>query len=310
MVFAKQTVTVINNTNVLPAVNAWTPWPSNPTLGELVYFNGSGTDANPGDTLSYTWDFGDGTITTGQSVTHRFTAATGIYSVKLSVDDGHLGTVPRPATKTQSVQIYSNSPPIVDVGDYTNVGRNTLYTFSLTASDSNTRDVLRYTWVWGDGESSVTTTQSTRHSYKTNGQYTLTVWADDQTGITSPAHNVSDTGQVEVKNPTGNIAPTMTTSGFGVSTATPWTGQEVRFWANATDANGDILDIVIDFGDGTTSGTITQSDPNATVTVTHVYATEDMFFPAVTFTDLKSAAITKYSSDMVQPRMVRISTWT
>jgi PKD repeat protein len=298
MVFAKQTVTVINNTNVLPVVNAWTPSPSNPTLGELVYFNGSATDANTGDTLSYSWDFGDGNITAGQSVTHRFIESTGVYSVKLSVDDGHLGTVPRPATKTQSLQILSNGPPYeVAVGDYGNVGRNVPYTFSLTASDPNPRDVLRYTWVWGDGQTSVTTTKSTRHTYQNNALYTLTVWADDQTGIAG--HNVSDTGLVQVKNPTGNTAPTMTTSGFGVSAATPWTGKVVQFWANATDANGNLLDIVIDFGDGTTSGTITQSDPNATVTVTHVYETEDMFFPSVTFTDQIAAAITRYSTDMV-----------
>jgi len=298
MVFAKQTVKVIDISNLLPTINAWSPSPSVPTQGELVYFNGSASDPNPGDTLSYSWNFGDGTTTSGQSVTHRFSAGTGIYSVTLSVDDGHLGVDPRPATRTQSLQVVANGPPSISVPDYPKVGKSVPYSFSVTASDPNPRDPLQFTWVWGDGSMSVTTTQSTRHTYKSLGAYTLTVWVDDQTGITSPPHNVSDTGQIQVVQPSTNHAPTMSTSGFGVSSQTPWVGQVVSFWANATDADGNLLDIVIYYGDGANSGTITQSNPNATVTATHVYATADVFFPYVTFTDTIAAAVTKYSTDM------------
>jgi hypothetical protein len=144
----------------------------------------------------------------------------------------------------------------------------------------------------------VTTTKSTRHTYKFTGDYTLTVWADDQTGITTPPHNVSDAGDITVIPPTTNHAPAMLTSGFTVSNANPWVGQLVTFYATPTDSDNDILDVTIDFGDGTTY-TVTQGDVNATVIVTHSYSTASDFFPSVTFTDTIAAAVTKYSTDMV-----------
>ncbi|MCJ7464529.1 MAG: PKD domain-containing protein [Thermoplasmata archaeon] len=296
--YAKQQVTVVDMTNALPVVLAWTPSPSAPTVGEVVYFNGSATDADIVDrpNLAYSWNFGDGTTVDGQNVIHRFTAV-GTPSVTLSVTDGRIGADARPATKTQSIQVFLNLAPSITVGDYMNVDKNQLYTFSVTATDPNTRDPLLYTWEWGDGKVSVTTTKSTRHTYKFTGSYTLTVWVDDQTGITSPSHNVSDTGAILVVPPSTNHAPVMTTSGFTVSTATPWVGQTVIFYAVATDADGDILDVTFDFGDGTTY-TQTQSDPNASVAVAHIYSTVNDFFPSVTYTDGMAAAVTKYSTDM------------
>jgi ABC-type transport system substrate-binding protein len=293
--YAMQKVTVLNYSNAAPVPQAWTPSPSNPTAGELVYFNGSATDANPGDTLSYSWDFGDNTTASGQSVTHRFPAAA-IYSVTLSVDDGHIGLATRPVPRTQSVQVTVNSPPIISVGDYPSVVKGKTTTFTCAASDSNIRDVLKFTWVWGDGGVSVTTTQSTRHTYDHTGDYTLRVWADDGTGITSPPHNASDTGLVHVVNSGVNHAPTLLN--YTVSNANPWTGQAVTFWATPIDLDGDILDVTFVFGDGFSSGVITQSAPNATVSVTHAYMTASDWFPSVIFTDTIAAPVTKYSTDM------------
>ena len=46
------------------------------------------TDPNTGDTLTYSWDFGDGTATsTSASLSHSFPAA-GTYTVTLTVRDG------------------------------------------------------------------------------------------------------------------------------------------------------------------------------------------------------------------------------
>ena len=294
--YAMQKVTVLNYSNAAPTPLAWTPWPSDPDSGTLVYFNGTATDPNPGDTLTYSWDFGDGTVVAGQRATHRFTAGAGLYSVTMYVDDGHLGTATRPVPKTQTLQVTLNSPPIINVPDYSSgVSRNQPYTFSVTATDVNSRDVLKYTWVWGDGSTSVTLTKSTRHTYKFTGTYTLRVWADDQTGITSPLHNVSDTGSVYVAPSGGNVAPVL--SSFTASSVSPWMGQVVTLNATPTDANGDILDVTIYFGDGSNSGVITQSDPNTTVSVTHVYYANGARIPSVTFTDTIAAPISKTSLD-------------
>lgn len=57
------------------------------TLSESLNVNaGCSSDAD-GDSLIYTWDFGDGSSATGSMATHNY-AASGSYVVKLSVSDG------------------------------------------------------------------------------------------------------------------------------------------------------------------------------------------------------------------------------
>lgn len=54
--------------------------------GDTVYFDGSGSTDDRG-IVSYEWDFGDGATASGVTVNHIY-AATGIYTVTLTVTDG------------------------------------------------------------------------------------------------------------------------------------------------------------------------------------------------------------------------------
>lgn len=52
---------------------------------------GSSTDPDPGDVLTYSWDFGDGNNDQGEMVQHTFDDA-GMFFVTLTVSDGRGGT--------------------------------------------------------------------------------------------------------------------------------------------------------------------------------------------------------------------------
>ena len=81
-----------------------------PAPGEEITFNASGSTAGTGS-LSYSWDFGDGTTGNGVQVTHAYGDA-GTYTVTLSVTDG-AGTTDT-ATGTVTVEGGGGSPTVDD----------------------------------------------------------------------------------------------------------------------------------------------------------------------------------------------------
>jgi ABC-type transport system substrate-binding protein/PKD repeat protein len=270
----KATVKVIDTTNTPPHDLAFTYEPSDPDSGTIVYLNGTAID-DQGDTMAFTWNFGDGTTAKGQRVTHQFAKGDPSYTVTMSVDDGHLGLTPRPVNYSRLIAVAPNSPPSITVYDEPTVQKGVAWTFTETASDPNSRDVLRFTWNWGDGKISVTSTPTAIHTYGIKGLYTLTVFADDQTGLAG--HNVSDTGLVNVVQ-LGNHAPVIVQ--FNASNQNPFTDEVVTFYANATDWDNDPCRLTFDFGDGNTS-VVWQSVANTTVSTTHAYTTAGFYVATV-----------------------------
>lgn len=75
--------------------------PTDPDVGDTVFFNANGSTATPPRTIvSYTWDFGDGSSGNGATRTHTYTSA-GTFTVLLTVTDdrSQVGT----ATETVTV---------------------------------------------------------------------------------------------------------------------------------------------------------------------------------------------------------------
>jgi len=68
--------------------------PTNPTVGEEVTFDASGSSDSDGDIVSYEWDFGDGTTFEGQTGSYAYEEA-GDYTVTLTItdDDGATDTL-------------------------------------------------------------------------------------------------------------------------------------------------------------------------------------------------------------------------
>jgi PKD repeat protein len=92
------------------------------TASQAVTFTAGATDAD-GDSLGYTWDFGDGTTGTGASAAHVYTTP-GIYSVTVTVSDGTTTTT----EQTDYVVSAAESP----IGD-DNGGDNTWITGATNA---------------------------------------------------------------------------------------------------------------------------------------------------------------------------------
>ena len=94
--------------NVDPMPHADGPYEGD--VGVPVQFNGSAQDVHA-DTLSYLWDFGDGTTSTQKNPLHTYTTA-GYYEVALTVTDDDGGS----DTDTKDIDIYETRKIALDSG--------------------------------------------------------------------------------------------------------------------------------------------------------------------------------------------------
>ena len=94
--------TSVTITPLLPPIAAFTHTPASPFVGDTVNFDGSGshTQETSATIVSYSWNFGDGVIGTGQKPSHIY-ATSGTKSVVLMVTDS-LGSTD---TETASIVV-------------------------------------------------------------------------------------------------------------------------------------------------------------------------------------------------------------
>ena len=170
---------------------------SNGNEGETLSFAGTAVDAG-NDTLTYSWDFGDGSPgATGSTVSHAY-SDDGHFSVSLTVSDEDNGS----ATALAPVLIANMPPQIQSISGPGSGEEGELLQFSATASDPSSTDAasLVFTWDFGDG-SPVQAGSSLSHSFPDNDNWQLTVTVSDDDGG-------SDSGSLSVI--TSNVSPTIT----------------------------------------------------------------------------------------------------
>ncbi|HXK37283.1 MAG TPA: PKD domain-containing protein, partial [Candidatus Paceibacterota bacterium] len=233
------TVKVSDPSNTAPHSLGISYAPSSPNTGNMIAFTASADD-DQDDPLYYTWNFGD-TYTSQEANPHHRYANPGSYSVTLSVTDNHVSPQPRPVSTTVLVSVSANRQPTVSVPAYPYVGWKINTAFTVTANDLD-GDALRYTFLWGDGDRTVTSTPSATHAYQQKSSFTLTVYADDLTGIAG--HNASGQNTANVVTPVP-VQPGI--SVFSASATTVEVGQAITFTGTASDGNGGVLKLTFQY---------------------------------------------------------------
>jgi PKD repeat protein len=220
--------------------------------GETCSFNGSRSWGGSG-TISYSWNFGDGTTDIGPTSTHRY-AAPGTYIVTLTVEDG-TGAI---GTQTRRLDVIANVAPTAAF-IYGCTGRQC--TFNGHGSSDPDGPIATYSWSFGDGETSGDQTgPMMTHTYSASGTFTVTLTVTDAAGA-------MDTEQHVLVLNTPPLA-SFTTTCTSLTCAVNGSG--------SSDSDGTIVSHAWHFGDGTTGSGATAS---------HTYASAGTYSVTLTVTD-------------------------
>src|SRR3972149_7267163 len=157
----------------------------------IVAFDGSQSSDEDGTIVSYSWDFGDGSIGSGVTVTHAYNEP-GNYKVTLTVtDDGSTQD-----TYNKEIVIKENKKPEAKI-EYSLLEEN-IVAFDGSQSSDEDGTIVSYSWDFGDGSigSGVTVT----HSYNEPGNYKVTLTVTDDDGAYK-----KDVANIKLKNKDNNI---------------------------------------------------------------------------------------------------------
>ncbi len=126
---------------------------------------------------TFTWDFGDSTTSNSINPSHLY-ASPGSYVVKLTAVDPNTCNG---QDATQLTLVVQGSPTAVFTVTPTVPVENTPFVFS-NASSAN---AVRFKWVFGDGDSLLTTSRSNvEHQYNATGTFNVCLIAFNQLGCT------------------------------------------------------------------------------------------------------------------------------
>jgi PKD repeat protein len=278
LVGSKVAIQIVKNR---PPVAALTEATSIINEKEAVSFYASPSHDLDGTIVSYSWDFGDGTTATGNTVTHSYTN-TGFYNVTLTVtdNDGATDTRVHPLHVTNVV----NNPPVASftaTAETVNIDE----TLSFDASETYDSDgsIVAYSWDFGDG--TAVTGVTAEHAYSQAGTYTVTLTVTDNDGITdTTTTTISATTQ-----PAPNQSPI---ASFTKSAETAFSGETLSFDASETyDSDGSIVAYSWDFGDGTAV---------TGVTAEHAYSQAGTYTVTLTVTDNDGASSSTVAETTVE----------
>ena len=152
--------------------------PTAPRPTESVTFDGTQSSDADGDTLTYAWDFGDGSTGTGATARHAF-GAVGTFIATLTVTDDAGAS----STSSVPVTVVDNRAPTGAFTASSTTPRATApVTFDAGGSSDPDADGLTYAWNFGDGNTG--SGAVINHAWGKGGKYTVTLTVSDGFGGT------------------------------------------------------------------------------------------------------------------------------
>jgi len=234
--------------------------PQFPPKRTAISFWGTGsTDPDGDEIVNFRWNFGDGTTAVGPVVSHTYPDARN-YTVTLVVSDGKVDSAP----VSIEVAIFDRAPVANAGGPYSGA-KNSAIRFDGTRSTDGDGDPLTYFWDFGDGTTGTGPTPT--HAYARSGVYTVSLIVNDGSVDSTPPGRA----QVTVTNTAPVAQLSGPASAFKLTTLT-WNG------SGSSDANGDTLSYLWNFGDGSSATTNTP-------TTTHSYAAVGSYHVTLTVND-------------------------
>src|SRR5262249_28725360 len=144
----------------------FTVFPNNGSLSTIFHFDASASDDHDGRIVRYHWNFGDGTVTEGRNVQHKFNRIAS-FTVKLSVEDNDgLQDV------TDRDLSVKGHPPVARFNiSPLNGDVDTTFSFDASSSDDSDGRIIRYEWRFGDGGEG--SGKVAHHHFAKSGSYSI-----------------------------------------------------------------------------------------------------------------------------------------
>ena len=198
-----------------------------------VSFDAGTTYDINGDTVTYKWDFGDGSTGAGQTVEHTYKDYE-VYDVKLMADDN---TQMQCASSIDFIKVQINESVKAEAGEDVVACLGEPITLDGTKSYINPPGTSMGKWDFGDGASA--NGMGVTHSYTKAGKYEAQLTITSRLNADCPSSRDSTMVQV-------NSAPVVSLTAPEIACV----GTEVYFEASASDNEDKDLEYYWSFGDG------------------------------------------------------------
>ena len=256
-------------------IAAFTFSPTAPVVNQQIVFNGSGSSAPTGHTITkYFWDFGNlDTITsTTPAVPYKYTS-TGTFTVTLTVTDdtGQTARFSAPVTVASASSADLKAAFSISPTDPTS---GQLVTFNANLSVAPGSSITSYDWDFGDGTIvNGQTSNVINHTYftTTGNSYNIRLTVHDAIGRTATTVN-----SLTVKSAADPVA------NFTISQSPTTINTSVTFDGTAsTPGTGALTRYTWDFGDR--SPIVSTTAP--TSTISHSYSAAGSYVITLTVTN-------------------------